>query len=106
MSWYHDKVNEIISEKLPEPSAANLPSKKLYEAYGKDMSVTITFLDMNTPADQEKITNALLGLEGVSRVKPALQQKKVSVVFNIKKVSVETIVYTINQLGYHHIQRG
>jgi len=104
MSWYQEKVNSLI-EGLPSDSARFDSPSRQYTA-GKEVPVTITITDMHTEADREKISSALLSLNGVSGVRALAPQKRITVTLDMRKISLDTIAYTIAKLGYHYIQRG
>jgi hypothetical protein len=106
MSWYKETVDNLMEKRLFDPEASKMPSAKLYAQARREFPVTITVTDMYNEQDKDKLTSALLALEGVSSVKPILHQKKLVVAFNPGQVSLQTITYTIAQLGYHYIQRS
>ena len=92
MSWYQDKVHLIT------PGAPTVCPKRTL------LPITVTNLD--SPLDEEKILKALLNLQGINDVKTNLAQKQVFINFNPDLVRVETIAYTISNLGYHYVQRS
>lgn len=105
MSWYKEKVNTLMeSRTLTEPS--HMPSAKLYQQCGKDVSFTMTITDMNTEIDKDRISERLLSIDGVTHVKPIMHQKKIIITFNTRKTNLEAIAVALARLGYHYVQKG
>ena len=92
MSWYQDKTH------LTPPSPQHLCNK--------EMLLPMTLTNLKSSHDQEIISNGLLQLEWVKKVKFDLPQKKVYIYFNPAEIRVETISYTLLKLGFHYIQRS
>jgi copper chaperone CopZ len=92
MSWYQDKFQQIT------PGAQTVNPKRTL------LPITVTNLD--SPLDEEKLLKALLELQGITDVKSNLAQKQLFITFNPDLVRVETIAYTISNLGYHYVQRS
>lgn len=92
MSWYQDEFQQI------NPGAQRVNPKKTL------LPITITNLD--SPLDEDKLLKALLELQGITDVKSNLAQKQLFITFNPDLVRVETIAYTISNLGYYYVQRS
>lgn len=106
MSWYNQKVNELMENIPSEPQATHIPSGVLYQKYGKEIAMSLTITDINSEADKEVLMKAIYSLPGVTSVKTILQQKKLIISYNTGKINLETILYHIARLGYHYIQRS
>lgn len=106
MSWYYNNINGFKAEH-PEPvpygalRAGLLPSP----AAVRNIVYTMKITNMKSEEDAEKLSAALLKMEGVCEVKPTLQQNKLAITFNPAGTSLAYIARTIANLGYHYIQR-
>lgn len=72
----------------------------------QDTTINIFLTDMYKERDSEILTDTLLSMQGVKRVKPVLPQKRLTITYNPEETTPQSIAYTINKLGYHHIGRG
>jgi|GEM_PF-1144884 len=106
MSWYkyqavnRTKEQSVKRPSLPPPRA--IPVNKL----NKEIPVMLTITNLNTPADGESLSQALLKMEGVIRAEPIPHQKKLAVRYNPALININSITYKISSLGYHYVQRG
>lgn len=99
MSWYAKKINygnDVLAGTEP-----------LRDSDVQDgLTMCFTIVDMVAQNDYEVIKKHLLELSGIVEVKPYVRPKKLCVTFSPLLTSLEHIVYTISQLGYHYINRG
>lgn len=105
MSWYYNNINGYKA-KHPQPPH-NTFHAGLYSTQTiiRNIVYTMKITDMKSSEDADRITEALLKLEGVRDVKPILHQNKLSITFCPSETSLANVAHTISNLGYHYIQR-
>jgi len=104
MSWYNEQINRINKEIAAKTTKAlqKTPLNKI----NTEMPITLTIKNLNTDADGERLIQGLLELEGITRVKPQVYQKKLTIFYNPLLIGLNTITYKIASLGYYYVQRG
>lgn len=105
MSWYYNNINGFKAEHQGHAPYEGLRAGLFPPAAVRNIVYSMKITDMKSKEDAEKLSSALLKIEGVSEVNPLLHQNKLAITFNPLGTSLANITRTIANLGYHYIQR-
>ena len=106
MTQYKTELINALKKLREEQERLNPPLWQSEDVTVPDTTLNIFVTDMTSESDVETLTSALLSMQGVNRVKATLSQKRLTLSYNPKKTTPQSIGYKINKLGYHHIGRG
>lgn len=89
MTWYSDKLEDLYGDS--------------YFNHGKDNRLDLSIVNLKTEQDALKLKEGLKSLQGIKSVHVDLNSSKLTVFYNPEEISVISIAYAVNRLGFTHI---